>query len=116
MMNELDNFCIQFTYAFTEVENKHFACGIKSDDYIYNDSDKTLIINYVLKEGETLQEKSIVPEVDEIMKYSPMCINRGTGCIQLNGKETFGIKKINIQMSYYRALNIIRARLIYFVK
>ena len=115
-MNKLDNLTIEFDYIFTE-ENKYKTFGYSVDrKYIYNKDYKYVVINFVLSNGESLQDLGVLPEPDHVDHKACASINSGCGCLFLDNGVILHIKQINVMVTYYNKLDKCLARLIYYIK
>nr|DAN54514.1 MAG TPA: hypothetical protein [Caudoviricetes sp.] len=115
-MNELDNLTIEFDYIFTE-EDGFKTFGFTMDrKHTYNKDYKYVVANFVLQNGESLQDIGVLPEPDHIDRKEHTSINTGCACLFLDGGVILHIKQINVMISHYENLDKCLARLIYILK
>lgn len=79
-MDKLDNLTIEFDYIFTEERRKSFGYTIDRK-YIYNKDYRYVVMNFVLQNGESLQDLGILPEPDYVNHKACASINGGSGCL-----------------------------------
>lgn len=114
-MDRLDDLTIEFNYIFTEDKYKSFGFAMDRK-YTYNKDYKYLVANFVLQNGESLQDMGVLPEPDYIDRKEHASINTGHAYLYLDGGVILHIKQINIMMTHYDSLDKCRARLIYILK
>lgn len=87
---------MHFTYEFSEKEDKISYSSVYSNNYEVDFIDKKITMWYNLNGILMLEDKCFIPNVDENYDGINLGVNRGSGVIQINDKDKFYIRKINI--------------------
>jgi hypothetical protein len=100
-----------FSYYFSNKERKISYSSVYSNNYEVNTTNKEIIMYYTITNIRMLEDKCLIPNIDEIGEKNYIGINKGVGVIQINDLDKFEIEKIDINL--YTWNGIIRAKVTY---
>lgn len=109
---DIGELCMHFSYDFTGVDdNKLSYASIYSNNYEIDNTNKEIIMYYTITSIGMLEDKCLIPNIDEIGEKDYIGINKGLGFIQINDLDKFQIGKIDINL--YTWNGILRAKVVY---